>query len=156
MKKIKYLKIIIFLFGFFFISGNSYSVTQNSFLSNQKISVNEIISKNFSDDFKNRYLKTTSYKIGNKIYTNTYNQIQSFCTDGTYFYVACLTNRNENSDELEKKYIYQETTILKIRIKDKKIVASAYLGRIGHSNSLAYNHLNNTILIAPCNKTRKS
>lgn len=154
--KLIYIISILYFIIIIFTSANVYAISQNSFLSNKKIAATEIYSKNFSSSFQEKYLKTKRYKKGKKFYTNTYNQIQSFCVDGSFFYVACVTNRNENYDELEKRYIYQETTILKIRIKDKKIVASAYLGRIGHSNSLAYNHLNNTLLIAPCNKTRRT
>ena len=156
MKNFKFIfTILIFLISIiFFIPNAIYAVSQNSFLNDNQLTVSEFFSSTFSDEFKKTYLLTKPYKIGNKIYTNTYSHIQSLCTDGGFFYIACLTDRNETSTESDKRFIYQETTILKIRIKDKKIVASAYLGQIGHSNSLAYNNVDNTILIAPCNQMR--
>ena len=149
MKSLKFLYVIpiILFISIIFTSSNVYAaVSQNSFLSNEKITASDIFSGEFSSNFKKTYLKTEFH--------NNYSHIQSFCTDGTYFYVACLTDRNENSTDIEQRYTDQETTILKIKMKNKKIIASAYLGKIGHSNSLAYNNLNNTILIAPCNKMR--
>ena len=157
MGKLKFLSIILIslFISVIFLSNNSYAATvsSNSFLANDKITASELIRcKDFSSIADYLKIVDKTYTVNNKKYNKTYNQIQSFCTDGTYFYVTCLTKRIENSNEAEKMYVDQETTILKINMKKKKIVASAYLGKIGHTNSLAYNNLNNTILIAPCNK----
>lgn len=145
MKNLKFLSVILIslFISVIFFSNNSYAaVSDNSFL--DKATSSELIRfKSFSSiqDYLKKVNKNSSY-----------NQVQSFCTDGKYFYVACLTRTYIDSEEPEKKYTDQETTILKINMKTEKIVASAYLGKIGHSNSLSYNNLNNTILIAPCNK----
>ena len=83
-----------------------------------------------------------------------FNQVQSFCTDGTYFYIACLTPKYEPKTNAEKnnhvEYIYQTTAIIKMGINDGKIYGSANLGKIGHSNSMTYNSNTGKILIATC------
>ena len=71
-----------------------------------------------------------------------YKGIQGFTTDGEYFYVALL---NSN----DKDYIKQETKILKIDIKTKKVVQQKHIGRIGHSGSLTYNPLTKMIYCSP-------
>lgn len=104
----------------------------------------------------NALLKSKDVKISKKL-TRTigktwdekginYTHIQGFCTDGEYWYVALMSSTKKND------YTDQHTKLLKIRIKDKKVVASKHVGKIGHSNSLTYNPKTKKILSAPCSK----
>ena len=77
-----------------------------------------------------------------------YTHVQGFCTDGTYWYVALMTS---GGDEY---YTNQQTKLLKIRIKDKKVLATQAVGKIGHSNTLTYKPKNNKILSATCTKKK--
>ena len=71
-----------------------------------------------------------------------YKGIQGFTSDDKYFYVAIL-------NEKDKNYIKQETKIIKIDIKTKKVVKQKHIGRMGHSSSLTYNPLNQRIYCCP-------
>ena len=83
-----------------------------------------------------------------KIFDNEnvkFNGCQGFTTDGEYFYVVLLSKKKENQKD-------QRTKILKISMKDYKIVAQKDLGAIGHSNSLTYNDKTKKIYAAPLYK----
>ncbi len=106
----------------------------------------------------NPLLKGSSVKVSRKL-TRTvgstwdtkglnYTHVQGFCTDGTYWYVALMTSGGD------QYYTNQQTKLLKIRIKDKKVVATKAVGKIGHSNSLTYNPKTNKIYTATCTKTK--
>ncbi len=68
---------------------------------------------------------------------------QGFTTDGEYFYVAILSSGKE---------IDKHTKILKISIKDLKIVKEQDFGTIGHTNSLTYNSKTQKLYTAPLYK----
>ena len=78
-----------------------------------------------------------------------FKNVQGFCTDGEYWYIALMTSTKYNG---VKNYTKQTTKLLKIRIKDKKVVDKKSVGKIGHSNSLTYNSKTKKILSASCSK----
>ena len=94
--------------------------------------------------------KILSKKIGSTWDTKNYDytNVQGFCTDGTYWYVALMTASNDD------EYSDQDTKLLKIRISDKEIVKAKSVGKIGHSNSLTYNPKTKKILTATCTGTK--
>ena len=94
----------------------------------------------------NRHTKQFN-KNDNLKYTN----VQGFCSDGQYWYIALLTHPDDT-----KNYTDQTTTLLKIDISTKEIVGRNVIGKIGHSNSLAYNSKTNKIYSASCSKEQKA
>ena len=107
----------------------------------------------------NPLLKAKDVKVSKKLTRNIgktwdekgidYRNVQGFCTDGEYWYIALMTSTKYNG---KKDYTKQHTKLLKIRIKDKKVVAEKHVGKIGHSNSLTYNNKTKKILSASCSK----
>ena len=111
-----------------------------------------LVSKELKPLLKSKKIKVSKKKtktITKKFDENglVYTHVQGFCTDGTYWYVALMT-----SDGGDKTYASQETKLLKINIKTKKIVLKKAVGKIGHTNSLTYNPNTGKIYTAPCTK----
>ncbi len=79
---------------------------------------------------------------------HNYTHVQGFCTDGKYWYVALMTSTNGDG----QYYTKQETKLLKINIKTKKVVKTNKIGKVGHSNSLTYNPNTKKIYSATCTK----
>ena len=75
-----------------------------------------------------------------------YNGPQGFCCDGSFFYISLVTSKTD-------KYCQQqETKLIKIDMKNGKIVHEKHVGKIGHCNSLTYNSKNKCIYATTASK----
>jgi len=98
--------------------------------------------------------KITSKLIFKKSVDDVYSKainVQGMTSDGKYYYIAFLSKRNEKYTDSTKVYTKQTTVLAKINSKGK-VVARINLGKIGHSNGIAYNPNTKKIIFAPCNR----
>ena len=94
---------------------------------------------NFLNNNEISFSKVFEHDIYN-LSTNS-DRTQGFCTDGTFFYIALINKADDYKNE---------TTVLVRTDLKGNVKATVKLGKIGHSNGLAYNPNTKKILIAPC------
>ena len=136
-----------------YLNGNLYNFNQN-ITSNITLKANwEAVVQELS--FRSNSKITSKLLFNKKVtsFLSNAKNVQGFCTDGTYFYIAFLTPRNK-SEEGNIPYTLQKTTLIKLN-SNGKVLAKVSLGKIGHSNGLAYNPNTKKIVIAPYNKAKE-